>query len=45
MEIYDEYRIKIVYCDQYRYDSSKHSDNEYEDVMGLIETSIMMMMR
>jgi len=37
--IYDENRIKIVYCDQRRYDSSKHSDNEDKGVMGLIETS------
>jgi len=39
MGIYDENRIKIVYCDQRRYDSSKHSDNEDKGVMGLIEIS------
>ena len=37
--IYDENRIKIVYYDQRRYDSSKHSDNEDESVMRLVKTS------
>jgi len=36
MGIYDENRIKIVYCDQRRYDSSKHSDNEDKGVMGFV---------
>jgi hypothetical protein len=36
--IYDENRIKIVYYDQHRYNSSNPSDNEDESVMSLIET-------
>jgi hypothetical protein len=36
--IYDENRIKIVYYDQRRYNSSNPSDNEDEDVMSLVET-------
>jgi hypothetical protein len=36
--IYDENRIKNLYCDQYRYDSSKPSNNEDEGVVVLVET-------
>ena len=36
--IYDENRIKIVYYDQRRYNSSNPSDNENEDAMSLVET-------
>lgn len=39
MGIYDENRIKTVYCDQRKYDSSNSSDNEDEGVMSLVETS------
>jgi hypothetical protein len=36
--IYDENRIKNLYCDQHRYDSSKPSNNEDEGVVVLVET-------
>ena len=39
MRICDENRIKTVYCDQRRYDSSKPSYNENMSVMGLVEKS------
>jgi len=35
MRIFDENMIKITYCDQRKYDSSKPSDNQDEDAMGL----------
>ena len=37
MGIYDENRIKTVYCDQRKYDSSDSSDNEDEGVMSLVK--------
>ena len=36
--IYYENRIKTVYYDQHRYDSSDLGDNKYEGVMSLVET-------
>ncbi|KAJ6955379.1 hypothetical protein NC652_006720 [Populus alba x Populus x berolinensis] len=38
MGIYDENRIKFVYCDQRRYNSSNPSDNENECIISLVET-------
>jgi hypothetical protein len=38
MGIYDENRIKTVYYDQCRYDSSNLCDNKDEGVMSLVET-------
>ncbi|KAJ7007679.1 hypothetical protein NC653_006650 [Populus alba x Populus x berolinensis] len=38
MGIYDENRIKIVYCDQRRYNSSNPSDSENKCIISLVET-------
>ena len=39
MGIYDENKIKIIYCDQHKYDSFKLSNNEDKGVISLVETS------
>jgi hypothetical protein len=39
MRICDENRIKTVYCDQRRYDSSKPSYNKHEGIICLVEIS------
>ncbi|KAJ7000939.1 hypothetical protein NC653_011407 [Populus alba x Populus x berolinensis] len=39
MGISDENKIKIIYCDQYKYDSFKLNNNEDKGVISLVETS------